>query len=53
MCAQDFVKMYIKAGSDFVQGCPDMTSMTCMQRFVDTPARRPIDVIGAAVRNRG
>jgi hypothetical protein len=43
--------MYIMAGSDFVQACPGISSMTCMQQFVDCPGRKPIDVIGAAVRN--
>jgi hypothetical protein len=46
---EDFVKMYIMAGSDFVDACPGMTPMACMTRFFERPGRRPIDVIKAAV----
>ena len=48
---EDFVKMYIMAGSDFVDACPGMTPLSCMTRFFERPGRRPIVVINAAVVN--
>ena len=48
---EDFVKMYILGGSDFVLPCPGMTSKVAMRQFLKVPNTDPKAVISAAVKN--
>jgi hypothetical protein len=44
--------MYIRAGSDFVKGCPGKSACACMQQFMRVPGTDPSDVILSAMSGK-